>query len=130
MTKCIQIEKEYQFWVEQQGNFQQCHLEFFTVMIKTESYNVQGGRHSSTQEFREECANYIVEVMEEDSDITPDNPMRHTFSVFLSRELCSVRMAYIHSGIDRYDWFLRVVLASAKEGYLVQRNFPLVIDEQ
>ncbi len=111
--------------------FGQCLLQIYLVMIKTESYNVSGGKHSArTQDFQEECVNYLVEVMDDDKDITPDDPMRHTFSVFLSRNdyVPSVWHSFTHSGMDRYDWFLRVVLVSKGE-YLIQRNFPVVIVE-
>ena len=117
----LRIGEEAKFWVEQQGTFKNCHLEFYLVLTKTEAYH-------KSHESRIECANYLVEVMTEAGDITPDNPMRHEFTTVLSPEdyVPSVWHSFVHSGSDRYDWVLRVRLISDAE-LLVCRNFPVVL---
>jgi len=126
----LQIGREYEFWAEQQGNYPNCHLEFYMVMIKTECREVGSGKRSTVEEYRQECVNYLVEVMEDDADIRPESPLRHKFTVTLDAEdyVPSVWYKYSFSNHDKFDWVLRVILIS-NEDVLVEREFPLVMVE-
>lgn len=124
----LQIGREYEFWVEQQGNYVNCHLECYMVMIKTESQNVQSGRGSTVVENSRECVNYLVDVMEDDTDIRPGLPMRHKFSVSLDPDdyVASTWYSYSFAAKDQFDWVLRVILISGNN-VLVEREFPIVL---
>lgn len=126
--RILEIGREVDFWVEQKGSFENCHLQFYFVMIKTESFQVNGGRNSHTREERRECANWIVEIMEENRDITPDEPLRYEFSVLLDPDdyVPTVWYSYPHGSIH-YDWILRVLLASADFEILIQREYPVIL---
>jgi len=39
----LQIGREYNIWIEQPGNYPNCHLECYMVMIKTERYQAKDG---------------------------------------------------------------------------------------
>jgi hypothetical protein len=123
----LHIGREYEFWAEQQGNYPNCHLEFYMVMIKTECREIKA---SSWLEDRRECANYLVEVMEDDADIRPESPLRYKFTMTLDAEdyVPSVWYKYSFSNHDKFDWVLRVILIS-NEDVLVEREFPLVMVE-
>ena len=91
---------------------------------------MQNGKGSTVQEYRQECVNYLVEVMEDDVDIRPESPLRHKFTVTLDAEdyVPSVWYKYSFSNQDKFDWVLRVILIS-NEDVLVEREFPLVMVE-
>ena len=97
------------------------------VMIKTECREIKA---SSWLEDRRECANYLVEVMEDDADIRPESPLRYKFTMTLDAEdyVPSVWYKYSFSNHDKFDWVLRVILIS-NEDVLVEREFPLVMVE-
>ena len=133
----LQIGCDYQIWIEQPGNYQNCHLECYMVMIKTERSQRKNGKSSNTQEFQTECAKHLVVDMRDSIDITHGSPLKHAFTLSLEPDdyVPSVWFFFSPSEVQQFDWVLRVFLVSddddvlAKTGnsILIQREFPLVL---
>jgi len=135
----LQIGRDYQVLIEQPGNYPNCHLECYMIMIKTERYQVQSGKSSSTQEFQKEIAKYLVEDMKDSVDITRDSPLKHEFTLSLKPDdyVPSVWFCFSPSEVQQFDWVLQVLLISddidflekTGDNVLIQREFPLVLVE-
>ena len=129
----LQIGRDYPIWIEQQGNYPNCHMECYMVMIKTEHSRKSG----KSQEFQTECAKHFVMDMKDSVDITRDTPLKHEFTLSLDPEdyVPSVWICFSPGEVQQFDWVLRVFLVSDDDdilektgnNVLIQREFPLVL---
>jgi hypothetical protein len=125
----LQIGRDHDIWVGQQGNYSNCRLEFSVVMHKMEHHQVSNKKSTDTRTRNRECARNVIEVLD-GIEIRPESPLRHKLTLLLAPEdyVPSVWYKYSPADMDRFDWALRVILTSGDK-VLVEREFPLVLVE-